>query len=88
MKFKSGFVLRNIAGENVLIPSGVETIKFNKLITLNETATWLWNQLQNRTFSEDDVTQMLTEYYGIDIELAKNDAHTICLKWSNVGIIE
>ena len=53
MKLKSGFVLRQIAGENVIIPVGMDTISFNRLITLNESAVWLWRNLQDMTFDEN-----------------------------------
>lgn len=40
MKIAKEFILREIAGECVLIPTGTTTQEFNGLITLSETAKW------------------------------------------------
>ena len=44
MRQKKGFVLRNVCGDNVIVGEGLEQINFNKLLTLNDTATFLWNE--------------------------------------------
>lgn len=88
MKLKSGFVLRQIAGENVIIPVGMDTISFNRLITLNESAVWLWRNLQDMTFDENIIADMLVEHYGIDQELAKKDAYQIFKSWGEIGVLE
>ena len=47
MKLKKGFVLREVCGERVIMGEGLGAINFGKLLTLNETAAWLWQQAQN-----------------------------------------
>ena len=44
MKQKSGFTLRNVCGEHVIVAEGLEVINFNKLLSLNESAAYLWEQ--------------------------------------------
>ena len=88
MKLKSGFILRQIAGENVIMPTGIDTINFNRLITLNESAAWLWENLLDKTFDENIIVHMLIEHYGIGQELAKKDAAQICNSWREIGILE
>ena len=44
MKIKKGFVLRNVCGEQVIMGEGLDAIDFGRLLCLNETAAWLWNQ--------------------------------------------
>ena len=44
MKIKKGFVLRQVCGENVIVGEGLGAINFGKLLALNETAAWLWQQ--------------------------------------------
>ena len=43
MKQKEGFVLRTVCGEHVIVGEGLGTIDFGKLISLNETAAWIWD---------------------------------------------
>ena len=52
MKLKKGFVLREVAGETVVVPVEAE-LNFNGMITLNEAAKVLWSVLENETSTED-----------------------------------
>ena len=48
MKQKEGFVLRTVCGEHVIVGEGLGTIDFGKLISLNETAAWLWKNFHGK----------------------------------------
>ena len=61
LKLKEGFILREIAGENVVIPSGDE-LDLNMMITLNDTGSFLWRKLEKGTEEEDMVKSVLEEY--------------------------
>lgn len=43
MRLKNNFELRNVCGENVLIPCGKGGVDLNCIIHLNETGAFLWN---------------------------------------------
>ena len=45
MKRNTDFMLRDIAGEVILVPTGAATQKFNGMITLNEVADFIWKNL-------------------------------------------
>ena len=75
MKIKAGLKIRTIADENVLIlqdKSG-ETDK-TKVVSFNETAKWLWDELYEKDFSLSDVVQLLADRYNIDAVTAEQDA--------------
>ena len=74
MKIKEGFILRKIAGEDVVIPIGGNIANFNGLIRLNESATFLWKQLQNDVDKESLINSLIKEY-EIDLELATKDVN-------------
>ena len=61
MKLKDGFVLRTIAGETVVVPSGDE-LDLSFMITLNETGAFLWKRLEEETTQEQLVQAVLAEY--------------------------
>lgn len=61
LKLKDGFILRQIAGETMVIPSGGE-LDLNMMITLNETGRFLWERLQEGTTEEALVAALLAEY--------------------------
>lgn len=72
MKIKEGFILRTVAGQNVVVPVGSNALNFNAAITLNETAAFLWKQLENEK-TEQELLTALTDEYEIDTASAKND---------------
>ena len=61
MKLKEGFVLRDIAGETVVLPSG-DNLDLSKMISLNETAKFLWERLEQGATEEELVAALLAEY--------------------------
>ncbi len=61
MKLKEGFVLRKVAGQIVVIPSGDE-LDLNMMINLNETGEFLWKLLENGAEEAELVAALLKEY--------------------------
>lgn len=72
MKRKGDYILRDIAGDSILIPIGQEVANFNGVITLNESAVYLWEQLKEEKSKEDLVCSLIKEY-EIGRELAEKD---------------
>ena len=71
MRMKEGFVLRTVAGQTVVLPSGDE-LNLNLMITLNETGAFLWEQLVEGTNKEELLRTML-ETYEVTQEEAERD---------------
>ena len=61
MKLKDGFILREVAGENVVLPSGGD-LDLNMMITLNDTGKFLWQLLEQNRTEADLVSALLAEY--------------------------
>ncbi|MBE6240004.1 MAG: PqqD family protein [Bacteroidales bacterium] len=89
MKIKKGFVLREMCGENIVTGEGMEHINFNKLISLNSTAAFLWKKLADKDeFTAEDMAQLLVEEYEIEMELALTDSKNLCQAWIDAGVAE
>lgn len=88
MKIKKGFVLREMCGESIVTAEGMENINFNKLISLNHTAAFLWKNLEGKEFTTEEMANLLVEEYGIDMELAMKDSTNLCNVWKEAGIAE
>ena len=88
MKTKTGFRLRNVCGENVIVAEGIENIDFSKIISMNESAAYLWQQVEGESFTIDDLTRLLCEAYEVDEETAKADSQTVFQQWLDAGIAE
>lgn len=74
MKFKEGYKVRSMAGENVVIMQGTAGSDMTRIISLNDSSLLLWNELQGKEFEVADVANILVENYGIDTETAERDA--------------
>ncbi len=88
MKIKNGFILREMCGEKIITGEGIEHINFNKLISLNSTAAFLWENLAGKEFTVEQMAQFLVDEYGIDMELALKDSEHLCNAWLNAGVME
>lgn len=88
MKTKKGFYLRTICGENIIVAEGIENIDFSRIISLNESATFLWKNIQGTVFDTDTLTKLLLEEYDVDEATAREDANQLVAEWLKVGIIE
>lgn len=88
MKIKSGFTLREIGTDHVVVPEGIEVINFNKLVSLNKTAKYIWEQLEGKDFSVEDIVKLLTEKYNVSEEIALADAKLLADRWKDIGLIE
>jgi hypothetical protein len=88
MKIKYGFILREMCGENIVTAEGIEHINFNKLISLNSSAAYLWENLIGKEFSVEDMAALLVEQYDIDMELALKDSESLSKAWMEAGVTE
>ena len=64
MKIKSGFVLREIAGQYMAVPVGERVNELHGMIALNETGAFIWKLLENEK-AEYELAGALTEEYDI-----------------------
>ncbi|MBO4741919.1 MAG: PqqD family protein [Bacteroidales bacterium] len=74
MKINPKFRLRSLAGENVIFMPGVVDKDTSKLMVLNETSAWLWNQLEGKDFDTEDVAKLLLSEYEVDETVALHDS--------------
>lgn len=77
MKIKEGFILREVAGDSIVMPSSEMNI--NAMITLNETGAFLWKLLETET-TEGDLVAAIVGQYSVDEETAKTAVHNFVEK--------
>ena len=88
MKIIDGFRLREVIGQSIVIGEGVNQVDFNKLVTLNDSATYLWKAVEGKEFEVETLASLLIEKYGIDEELATKDAAALAAQWKETGLVE
>lgn len=77
-----------MAGEHVVIMQGRLGSDLTRIISLNESAHYLWCELEGKEFNLDVVAELLAERYGIDSEVAMNDAKAWVERLSECGLTE
>ena len=61
MKISNGYLLRSVAGKNIVVSVGSDT-NFNGMLTLNESGVFFWNLLKEGTTKEKMLEAVLKEY--------------------------
>jgi len=87
MKIKNGFVVREIAGECVVVALGEASRIFNGIIKLNETAKLIWNMLSEGN-EKETVIQSILETYEVDRETAEHDFDRFVETLKGANILE
>lgn len=87
MKIQKEFVLREIAGDYVIIPTGKTALTFNGLITVNEVGAELWKMLQSDVTFED-LTQGILDIYDVDEETVKEDIREFLDTLKKGGVLD
>ena len=88
MKAKTGFKLRTVCGENIIVAEGIANIDFSRIISMNESSAYLWKNIQEKSFTADDLVKLLLDEYEVDEATAKADVQQLTQKWLEAGIIE
>lgn len=76
-----------MCGEHIVIGTGVENIDFSKVISLNESAAWLWTEVEGKDFTPETLAALLVQQYEVDEDMALADAKALANQWINVGIV-
>lgn len=85
MKLKDGFILRQVAGENVVLSVSAD-VDLNGMITLNDTGCTLWKQLEQESSLEDLTAALLAEY-EVDEQTAQAAAAQFVEKLKELGLL-
>lgn len=88
MKIKKDFTLRSVMGQNIVLAEGNNSESFGKIITLNDTAAYLWRAIAGREFEVVDAAKLLVDKYGINPGQACEDASYIVSRLREKGLIE
>jgi Coenzyme PQQ synthesis protein D (PqqD). len=87
MKIKSDYVMREIAGTCVVVPTGKASVDFSGMVTLNDTGAFLWKQLSEEQ-SERDMVQVMLREYDTDENTARKDIQEFIRKLKAADLLE
>lgn len=87
MKTNKEYMLREIAGETVLVPTGSASQKLNGMIRLTESAAFIWKQVDTAADLEEIVARVQDEY-GVDEDTARRDIYGFLRELYVRGIVQ
>ena len=86
MKAKSGFILRNVVDEFILMPTGDNIGKFKGTVLLNEVSAFIWEKLQSPV-SKDELLKEVLDQFEVENPAAEADLDELLKKFKEYDII-
>ena len=86
MKIRDGFIMRNVAGKNIVVSVGAE-INFSGMLTLNDTGVFFWGLLAKGTDKDKMLAAVMAEY-DVDKDTASADIDNFIKKLKDHDILE
>ena len=86
MKRNGSFLLREVAGKQVVVPLGKAAVAFPGMLTLNDSGVYLW-QLLEQEQTEDSLVQAMCARYDVTDDTAREDIAAFLTKLRSVGAL-
>lgn len=87
MKVTSNFVMRDVAGDIVVIPTGEAARCFNGQISMNSVSAFIWKHLE-ACQTPEEMLALVLENYDVDEETARKDVFQFLADLKRAGMIE
>ena len=87
MKIKEGFILREVAGNYIVVAVSGTVKNFNVAISLNETGAFLWKTLGKEVSKEELILSLLNEY-EVTREIAERDVTAFLGKLEKANLLK
>jgi DNA-binding CsgD family transcriptional regulator len=86
MKVNPNVIHRNVAGEDMLVPTGENALEHNGLFVLTPTGAEMWDYLAEGK-SLDELVAIMSEDYDVDEDVIRNDAENLIQKLRALDLI-
>ena len=87
MKVSEDFVLREIAGEHILVPIRGAAARFSGMIAMNEIGAFIFRALQQET-TEQELLEKIRSEYEVDEQTARTDLAEYLNQLREIGALE
>lgn len=74
MKLKDGLILREVAGQYVIVPTGKRVQEVTSIVYISSSAAYLWDYMKDHEFEKNELVKMIMDHYiGVTEEKALKD---------------
>ena len=88
MKIVDGFKMRKLGKDYIVVGEGLAQVNFNKMVSLNASAAYLWEAVDGKEFEVEDLVGLLLNKYEVEEDLARKDAIRLVQIWKDAGLVE
>ena len=88
MRIKQEYQVREVAGENIVILQGRYGADLTRIVTFNDSALLMWNELFGRDFTAQDAAAVLLQNYEVEEATAQKDAQLWIDKLIECNLLE
>lgn len=88
MKKEKGLRMRRLGSEAMIVAESLDLIDFNRIVSLNASAEYIWESLPDTDFDTGTITGLLTGRYDVDEATARADAQELIDVWMKAGVID
>lgn len=88
MKIKKDFILKETAGNNIVVGVGKIGAKLNGIINLNSSGAFIWKLIEKNNLSEKEIENALIKKYNISEDVAKKALEIFVDKATELGVLD
>ena len=88
MRIIEGLKLRPLGKQYLIMAEGQKQVDFNRMVSMNITAAFLFQEVQGIDFDSDTLAQLLVNECDITKEQAMHDAALTIEEWQQAGILQ
>lgn len=89
MKLKDGLILREVAGQYVIVPTGKRVQEVTNIVYISSSAAYLWEYMKDHEFEKEDLVKRIMEHYtGVTEEKAAEDVEKFLKILADHNIME
>lgn len=88
MKKIDGFAMRRLGQDAMIVAESVDLIDFDRIVSLNSSAAYVWESLPDTDFTIRCITDLLMHRYDVEENIALKDAEELANMWLKAGIIK
>ena len=88
MKIKDNLSVRKIGNEYMIVSDSDAGLDYTRVISLNETAAYLVEEVGKREFTKDEWIELLMNKYDVEREVAEADVQLLIDKFVKEGLFD
>ena len=89
MKLKDGLLLRQVAGQYVIVPTGERVREVTGVHYLTPGAAWLWGQMEGKDFQPEELVELAQAHFtGVTKEQLETDISAFLKALGDANVLE